>query len=333
MLKAEDIKKVGIGGAGTMGSSMAQIFAECGYDVKIYTRRQETLDKAKASIRSALDTKVEAGDTTKEKADAAYARIEFAPAGDLTALADSDLIVENVAENMDVKHKFWAEISALVSPDAILTTNTSGLSITKIAEAVVGPERFCGFHWFNPPHIIPLIEVINGDKTDTAVNDEVYKLAEMIGKKPIHVNKDALGFIGNRIQQAILREGLHIYQEGIGDFSDIDRCMKYGLGFRYACLGPFEIYDQGGVDIHYHIAEYTFPDLGDDKDPSKTYIGELMRNGYLGVKSGRGFYDYSNGKDKIAIKARDDMYLALAKANITAIGDKAEEEMKKLDEK
>lgn len=312
---------IGIAGAGTMGASMCQIFAEYGYQVVLYTRSQKTLDKAKELILLNQKTKVACGDSTEEKAKETLAHITYAAPGDLTCFRECSLIVESIVEDMEAKHIFWKEVSSMVDEDAVLTTNTSGLSITEIAKAVHRPERFCGMHWFNPPHIIPLIEVISGEKTEKKTADIVYHLAEEIGKKPIYVAKDAPGFIANRIQLAVLRECLHIRKEGIGDYSDIDRCMKYGLGFRYACLGPMEVCDQGGLDTFYHIASYLFADLADDKDPNDTILGELFQKGEYGVKTKKGFYDYSDGKDQEAIRLRDEMYLAMAKANVTGIAE------------
>ena len=173
-------------------------------------------------------------------------------------------------------------------------------------------------HWFNPSHIVPLIEVISGDNTVPATAEAIYEFSKIIGKQPIYVKKDAPGFIANRLQAAILREALHIRDQGIGDFEDIDGAMKYGLGFRYACLGPFEVVDQGGLDIHRHIATYLWEDLCDDKGPDGLFE-ELYQSGKHGVKSGAGFYDYSGDKADKAIKKRDAMYLAMAKANPTAV--------------
>ena len=173
-------------------------------------------------------------------------------------------------------------------------------------------------HWFNPSHIVPLIEVIRGDDTTEETANTEFDFSLRIGKQPIHVKKDALGFIANRLQAAILREALHIQKEGIGDFSDIDGAMKYGLGFRYACLGPLEVVDQGGLDIHHHIATYLWEDLADDKYPSGLFE-ELYQQGKHGVKAGAGFYDYSGDKADKSMKKRDAMYLAMAKANPTGI--------------
>ena len=195
-------------------------------------------------------------------------------------------------ERLDVKQDFWVKAEAVVSPDCILATNTSGLSINKIFANCKDKTRACGMHWFNPPHIVPLIEVINNDETKQEIADTVYQLSLKIGKKPIYVKKDALGFIGNRIQAAILREAVYIVEQGIGDYKDVDGAMKYGLGFRYACLGPCEVVDQGGLDVHHHIATYLWEDLSDAKYPQVNFEA-IYQAGNYGVKTGKGFYDYS----------------------------------------
>jgi len=321
MLQAEDVKQVTIAGAGVMGASMAQIFARHGYDVELYDISDEALERGRNLVSLNQATQVTAGDLTQEESDALVARITYAAPNDITCFAKSDLVVECIVESLEVKKTFWAAASAEAKPEALLTTNTSGLSITAIAEAVKGPERFCGMHWFNPPHIIPLIEVINGDKTDNAASDAVYRISELIGKKPIRVAKDAPGFIANRLQLAILREAIYMKEQGIGDYEDIDRCMKYGLGFRYACLGPFEVCDHGGLDTFYHIASYLWEDLSDAKTPDGTVLGQLFDEGKYGVKSGAGFYDYAGERANEAIRQRDEMYLTMARANPTAIAE------------
>lgn len=298
-MRKGDIQNIVIEGGGTMGASMARIFAQQGYSVTLHGRRQETLDRARGQL-----------DEGTQRA------IRFSLTDE--AFADCDLLVENIAEELEVKRAYFARVSRLVREDTILATNTSGLSISKIAEAVEGPERFAGFHWFNPPHIIPLIEVIAGDRTAPETADRLYRLAEAIGKKPIHVNRDVPGFIANRIQLAILRECVHMVEQGIGSYEDIDRAMKYGLGFRYACLGPFEVVDHGGADIFCHIAEYLYRDLSAAQSP-EGLLADMVGEGRFGVKSGRGFYDYGEERAAEAIAARNRMYEKLAEANITEV--------------
>lgn len=313
-MNAAEIQTIVVAGAGTMGASMAQIFAKHGCHVILYDIAEAALDRGRKLVQVNQMSQITSGDLTAEESAEIQSRLRFTL--DKSCFTACDMVVESVLENLEVKQNFWAEVSSLARPDCILATNTSGLSITKICERVVNPARFCGMHWFNPSHIVPLIEVILGDETDPATADVVFEFSRRIGKKPIYVKKDAPGFIANRIQAAILREALYIKEQGIGDFSDIDGAMKYGLGFRYACLGPFEVVDQGGLDIHHHIATYLWEDLADDKYPSGLFE-ELYQAGKYGVKTGEGFYDYSGDKADASMKKRDAMYLAMAKANVT----------------
>lgn len=308
-MEIKDIKNVVIAGAGVMGSSMAQTFAQYGYNVALYDLKDEYLDRSKSLIKINQITSVDKGVLTKEKSDKVLKNISFTCSKD--CFKDADLVVEAIVENMDVKHSFWSEVSELSSEDAILTTNTSGLSISKIAEAVKCPERFCGMHWINPPHIIPLIEVINGDKTLDETSKMVYEISKLIGKQPIMINKDAPGFVLNRFQFAILREAMHIIEQGIASKEDIDNVFKYALGIRYACLGPFEIADLGGLDTFYNISSYLFKDLSDTKTVS-SILTDLVKDGNYGVKSCKGFYDYKDGRDEEVIKKRDEDFYKIS---------------------
>lgn len=208
---------------------------------------------------------------------------------------------------------FYKEITQIVKEDTILATNTSGISINTLAKAVYKPERFIGMHWFNPSHLILLIEIIKGDQTLESVAQTIKELSISIGKKPVIVQKDVLGFAANRIQFAILREALYLVKQGVISKEDIDSVMKYGLGFRYACLGPLEVADFGGLDTFYHISDYLMKDLCNDTQiPSE--LAKLYDEGHLGIKSQQGFYDYHDGKDHEAIKHRDDQLLKLYNA-------------------
>ena len=304
-----NFKHISVAGAGTMGASLAQTFALFGYDVKVFDIYETALEKAKRLVDLNQETWIKQGIVTQTQSDDLKKKIVYT--NDLQALKNSDFLIEAILENLDVKHKFWKEVSALVRPDAILCSNTSGLSITSIAEAVEHPERFAGMHWMNPPHIIPLIEVIQAKLTSDETIQVVYDFALELKKKPVKV-KDAPSFVLNRIQQAILREALYIVQEGIATPEGVDDVMKYALGFRYAAFGPFEICDLGGLDIHNNISKYTFPDLCDAKEPFGL-IKDCVDNNNLGVKTGKGFYDYSNGRDAEVIRYRDTMFTKLAK--------------------
>ena len=303
------IQHIVIAGAGTMGASMGQIFARYGYDVTLYDLFPAALEKAKNLIAINQKTEVAEGIVTEAESAALLGRIAYTAEKDCFKTAD--FVVEAILEKLDVKHTFWAEVSELVADDVVLASNTSGLSITKIAEAVKKPERFGGMHWINPPHIIPLIEVIQGEKTSEETVEVIRGLALAVEKKPVAV-KDAPGFALNRIQLAILRECLHIVDEGIASPEAVDDVMQYGLGLRYACLGPFRVCDLGGLDIFNNIASYLFADLSDKKEPFGM-LADRAAKGEFGVKSGKGFYDYSDGKDAELIEYRDAMFTKLAK--------------------
>ena len=309
MKTAKDVKRVVIAGAGTMGSSMGETFAKYGYDVTLYDIFPSALEKAGNLIRLNQETEVAEHVVTPEESAALLERIRYSE--DKACFEGADLVVEAILEKLDVKHAFWAEISALVPEDAILASNTSGLSITAIAEVVKRPERFGGMHWINPPHLIPLIEVIQGKKTDDETAAAIRDMALAVEKKPVIV-QDAPGFALNRIQLAVLRECLHIVEQGIATPEAVDDVMKYGLGMRYACLGPFEVCDLGGLDIFYNIASYLFEDLADEKAPFGM-LADRFEKGQYGVKTAAGFYDYAGGKDAEKIKYRDRMFTKISK--------------------
>ena len=292
-----------------MGSSMGETFAKYGYDVTLYDIFPSALEKAGNLIRLNQETEVAEHVVTPEESAALLERIRYSE--DKACFEGADLVVEAILEKLDVKHAFWAEISALVPEDAILASNTSGLSITAIAEVVKRPERFGGMHWINPPHLIPLIEVIQGKKTDDETATAIRDIALAVEKKPVIV-QDALGFALNRIQLAVLRECLHIVEQGIATPEAVDDVMKYGLGMRYACLGPFEVCDLGGLDIFYNIASYLFEDLADEKAPFGM-LADRFEKGQYGVKTAAGFYDYAGGKDAEKIKYRDRMFTKISK--------------------
>lgn len=309
MKTAKDVKRIVIAGAGTMGSSMGETFAKYGYDVTLYDIFPSALEKAGNLIRLNQETELAEHVVTPEESAVLLERIRYSE--DKACFEGADLVVEAILEKLDVKHAFWAEISALVPEDAILASNTSGLSITAIAEVVKRPERFGGMHWINPPHLIPLIEVIQGKKTDDETAAAIRDMALAVEKKPVIV-QDAPGFALNRIQLAVLRECLHIVEQGIATPEAVDDVMKYGLGMRYACLGPFEVCDLGGLDIFYNIASYLFEDLADEKVPFGM-LADRFEKGQYGVKTAAGFYDYADGKDAEKIKYRDQMFTKVSK--------------------
>lgn len=301
--------KVVLAGAGTMGASLAQVYALAGWDTVLYNRSQRGLDRAERLIELNQETLASEGIASREKLDEAKERILMTT--DKALFSDAFLVVESVAEDMEVKRSFWYEVSRLVPEEALLATNTSGLHISEIAQAVHLPRRFMGQHWLNPPHLLPLCELIVGEKTGEDTVRTMRELISAMGKQPVVV-KDINGFIINRIQFAVLREALHIVETGAASFQDVDTVLKAGMGLRYAALGPFGVADFGGLDVFEHISSYLNEDLSDARDCSPL-LKELVAQGKLGVKSGSGFYDYSGDKAAEAIRERDRLYIELAK--------------------
>lgn len=300
-MKAAEVSGAVVAGAGTMGASLAQIFAQRGLRVTLWNRSREGLDRAQALIKNNQAALVSAGRLTETGSQELTGRITFQTGEG--CFSDADFVIESIAEDLEVKQAFFRRISPMVREDCVLATNTSGLSISALGTSVYKPERFAGMHWINPPHLIPLVEVVSGGETAGETAGFVCDLALRLGKKPIRV-KDIPGFVLNRLQLAVLREALSIVESGAAGLEDIDGAMKYGLGLRYACLGPFETADLGGVDVFYKIASYLFDDLenrGDVPDMLKS----LYESGCWGVKSGRGFYDYAGGRAEEAVKNRD----------------------------
>lgn len=310
ILKLQDIKKIGVAGGGTMGSGIAQIFAQYGYEVVVIDIAEKFLENTKRIILLNQKTLINEGLLTEEDAEEALKHISYST--DKNEFKDADLIVEAIIEKMEIKQNYWLEVEGLAKEDCIFATNTSGLSINGICSKLINKKRFIGMHWWNPPHIIPLIELIKADETSDETIQVLRELVDKIGKESVVVLKDVNGFIGNRIQFAVYREALKIVEEGIATVEDVDKAMKYGPGFRYPVLGPFETADLGGLDTFYYISSYLFNELSDVKEPTKLQK-ELMDNNNLGVKAGKGWYDYSEGKGEKAMLRRDKNFYKMLK--------------------
>lgn len=309
-MKLGFINKIGIAGAGTMGSGIAQIFARKGYEVVITDVAEEYLEKSKRLVQIFNESLIGEGIMTEKEASDAVSLISYNTSKGV--FVDCQMIIEAIVEKMDIKQVFWQEVEGIASKDAYFATNTSGLSINGISKLVEDKSRFIGMHFWNPPHIIPLVELIRADDTADDTVAVLRELLTIIEKEPVVVQKDAPGFIGNRLQFAAFREALHIVNEGIADIEDVDRAMRYGPGFRYPIIGPLQTADLGGLDTFYYISSYLFNELSDMKEPPEM-LKKLMDTKELGVKSKKGFYDYSDGRDEEAIKNRDKMLFSMLK--------------------
>ncbi len=301
------IKNISVIGAGIMGHGIAQTFASGGYQVTLNDINDGLLNKAVQQIRSNLNTFVEFGITTSEAAEEALRKIKTTT--DLKeAVKEADVIVEALPEVMNLKKQFFKDLDRYCPSHTIITSNTSGLSLTEMVSDFRRKEQVVIAHWWNPPHIIPVVEIVRGKYTSDQTMDLVYQILTAIGKKPVRILKETLGFLGNRLQFALYREALACLKEGIASAEDIDTTVKGSLGFRMPTIGPLETSDFGGLDTFLYITEYLFKDL-DRSVESPEILKEKVKQGKLGVKTGEGLFLYPPEKKEERIKERDRQFL------------------------
>lgn len=275
--------RIAVVGAGLMGHGIAQVFALAGHDVMIYDSIAASLDTVKTRILTNL----------KDLGDDQKAVERVTPVSDLAqAVRDADYVVEAVLEDLPLKQKLFAEIESYVRPDTILASNTSVIPITRIMEGLKQRERALGTHWWNPPYLVPLVEVIETQWTSRPALDFTMKLHAAAGKKPAHVKKDVPGFIGNRLQHALWREAVALVEHGICDAETVDTVIKSAFGRRLAVLGPLENADMVGTDLTLAIHRTVLPDIDSRPRPSP-YLENLVKDQKLGFKSGEGFRKWS----------------------------------------
>ena len=275
--------RIAVIGAGLMGHGIAQVFALAGHEVMIYDSVMASLDSARARIAKNLE---DLDDDPK-----AVERVT--PVANLaTAVRDADYVVEAVLEDLPLKQKLFAEIEKYVRPETILASNTSVIPITKIMKGLKRRDRALGTHWWNPPFLVPLVEVIETQWTGPAAVDFTMKLHAAAGKKPAHVKKDVPGFIGNRLQHALWREAIALVEQGICDAETVDNVVKAAFGRRLAVLGPLENADMVGTDLTLAIHKFVLRDIDSRPGPSP-YLKKLVKSGKLGFKSGEGFRKWS----------------------------------------
>ena len=301
-------QKVAVLGAGTMGHCICACFAMGGHDVNLYDITQEFAENGRRSIRMDLDVMVKLEYITQEEEDEAISHITLKT--DLKeATIDRDYVIEAVPENLELKLEVLRQIDSWCPPETIFASNTSSIKLVEMAEAL-SPERIKRFainHWFNPAHIVPLIELSDYGNTDPEVAKEIYDMHVALGKKPVFVRKDVPGMLANRLQEAILREAFSLVENGVATAEDIDRTMQYGPGFRYPLAGPIRIVDFGGSDIWCVEAANLLPDMDDSKVPNPLFQ-ERLDTGTLGLKTGQGFFDYRDqDADELRKQFNEDM--------------------------
>lgn len=286
-MNVDNIKQVTVIGSGTMGNGIAQVFASFGYDVTVVDLQQEFLDRAFAAITKSLDRIVKKGAITEDDKGSTLNRIKTST--DLDSAKNSQLVIEAVTENLAVKLDIFKRLEAVCPPEVIFASNTSSLPITQLAAATKRADKFIGMHFMNPVPMMKLIELIRGIATSDETYALIAELSKKLGKTPVEVN-DFPGFIANRILMPMINEAIYAHMEGVGTVEAIDEVMKLGMNHP---MGPLQLADFIGLDVCLSILEVMQNGLGDPKYRPCPLLRKMVQAGYLGRKSGRGFYTYS----------------------------------------
>ncbi len=282
-----EIKHAAVIGTGTMGPGMGAVLERAGIEVALYDVSEEALERARGGLDLARGVLERLGGDAGEGGDVRFE-------SDLVAaLEGAEIVLEAVPEKLELKHEVFAEFERHVGDDAILSSNTSGIPITKIAENLEHPERVVGMHWSNPPQLIPMIEVIPGDRTSEETIATAKALIERLGYRASMLNKEVPGFVENRVLYAIMRECLALVDEGVIDADELDLNVKWGIGYKLAVIPPMQLLDVAGLDIYESVAGYLNSELSTEAGVSET-ITRLTDEGKLGIKAGGGLFEYSD---------------------------------------
>ena len=284
-----EIRKVGVLGCGLMGSGIAQISAQAGYETIVRETEQGLIDRGFGGIQKSLGKFVEKGKMSAEDRDAAVGRLKGTTT--LDELADCDIIIEAIVENIEVKRAAYAELDRIVKKDAIFSSNTSSLTITELSMATARPSQFVGLHFFNPVPLMKLVEVVRTILTSDEAFDRAFTFVQSLGKEAIAC-RDNSGFVVNRLLVPYLLDAIRGYEEGIGSVEDIDKGMQLGCGYP---MGPFTLLDLVGLDTTYYISQIMFDEYREKRFAAPPLLRKMVLAGRYGRKSGAGFYDYSSG--------------------------------------
>jgi 3-hydroxybutyryl-CoA dehydrogenase len=288
-----EVKKIAVLGAGLMGHGIAQVAAQAAkYEVNLRDVKQEFLDNGMNMIKNSLQSFLKKEKISEKEVDETINRIH--PTLDLKeAVTDADLIIEAVPENVELKKNMYREVEKFAPENAIIGSNTSSISITELASATRKPEQFCGMHFFNPPQLMRLIEIIRGVKTSDETINAIVEVTKRMGKEPVVVNKDAPGFVVTRVLIPALNEAMYLVWEGIAEPEDIDKAIKLGLNWP---MGPFTLLDYLGLDTVLSITGVFQNEIGDPKYRPCPLLRQMVKAGLLGRKTGKGFYDWTKKK-------------------------------------
>ncbi len=311
-VKVEDVKKISVYGAGTMGPGLAQVFATAGYDVTMYSRRAETLEKGMSVAKANMANFVEHGMLTEDQVNEALQRISTTQSVE-EAATDADVIIESITEKLDAKRVLYEELDQVCREDAIFTSNTSYLNIYEVMSERRLPNTVIA-HWFAPPHVIPLVEVVKGEKTAQSTVDFVVGLLRRVDRAPVVMEKFVSGFCINRFLRIIGREVFFLMDNGYMTADQIDLAVKASIIPRAMVLGFVQRYDFTGLDLSYgNLQNPDFVEAPIDNQPKS--LLERVERGELGVKSGKGFFDYSDRPLEEVLKARDEALIKIFRDN------------------
>ncbi|MEM4576440.1 MAG: 3-hydroxyacyl-CoA dehydrogenase family protein [Candidatus Nezhaarchaeales archaeon] len=300
-----NIRKVAVLGAGTMGHGIAQVCAQSGYETVMVATKPESLARALNNIKKDLEVFVKKNLINREDVDRIVSRItiELSVA---KAVREADFVIESVVEDLEVKRKIFKEVDDNAPPHAILGTNTSTISITELAKVTRRPQMVLGVHFWNPPHLMPLVEIVKTEYTSDEAVEVARAFIEDLGKVPVLCKKEAPGYLGVRLQAAIVLEATRMLEEGVASAEDIDIAVKMTLGLRYPLFGPLQVVDLGGVDVFYYAYSYLYNATKEERFKPPKILKELVEKGKLGVKSYEGFYKYTPEQVEKIVKLRDE---------------------------
>jgi 3-hydroxybutyryl-CoA dehydrogenase len=285
-----DIKKVGVVGFGIMGHGITQVCAQAGHEVVVRELTREKLDSGLGKINKQLARAVEKGRMEQSQADDVVGRIK--PTLDYSDLADCDLVIEAITEDLDRKLEMWRELDGIVKEEALFASNTSSLGVIHQAAVTKRPEHFLGLHFFNPAQVMPLLEVVQSITTSTGALEAGFEFGQKLGKTTVHA-RDKTGFIVNRLLIPYLLDAIRAFEDGVGSIEQIDAAMKGGANHP---MGPFELLDFVGLDTTHSVGEIMFDEYRERRFAPPPTLRKMVVAGFLGRKSGRGFYDYSGDK-------------------------------------
>ena len=308
------MENIAILGSGTMGHSIALTAAMASFNVRVFGINEADLTNARKELKGKITILVANEVLSQQQGDEAFACIEFST-NLQDVVKDATFIIEAIPENLELKQKTYAQLEALVDETTIIASNTSGIMPSMLAANMKHPNRLVITHFYNPAHLVPLVEVVRGEKTDEITVERTIAIMNAFNKRPIKIEKEIAGFVGNRLQFALFREAQYLYNEGVATKEDIDAAVKYSIGRRLSVTGPLLSADMTGLDVVEDICNYLFADLSDEKrvgDPIKA----LVSNDELGYKTGKGYYEWTDKFSKEINEAREQMLIEHLKKDL-----------------